>query len=85
MHGEGISTPTRPSQEMAAFNRVCKIMTSIFIYFPFLCFFIFWGRQEHCPCSYVSLSAMKNSNLHSSLKSKKVMCKVDFKCLKGSF
>ena len=65
-HREGISTPRayhkgrQPLIECA--QRDFKI-----IYFPFLCFFIFWGQQGGCPCSYVSLSAMRNSDLHRSL------------------
>ena len=36
-----VLAPTRPSQRMAAFNRVCKIMTLIFIYcFLFYVFYL---------------------------------------------
>jgi len=40
-HGEGISTPTRPSHGTTAFNRVCKYDFNLF-YFPFtfLCLFM---------------------------------------------
>jgi len=36
----------------------------------FIYFFTFLGRQGVCPYSYVSLSAMKKSHLHNSLKKK---------------
>ena len=38
--------PTCPSQRAIAFNWACKIMTSIFIYFPFLCFFLLFGVDK---------------------------------------
>ena len=41
-----------------------------YIYFPFLCLFIFWGRQGCFLCSYVSSGAMRNSDLRSSLSLK---------------
>ena len=62
----------RPSHGTTAFNRVWKIMTSILIYFSLFYIFIFWGRQERCPCSYASSSAMRNSDLCSSLKAIKL-------------
>jgi len=73
---EGISTPRarhkgwQPLIECA--QRDFKI-----IYFPkscemfllhyFIVFFIFPSRQGCCPCSYISPSAMRKSNLRSSL------------------
>ena len=42
-----------------------------FLFSPFLCFFNFWGRLECSPCSYVSSSAIINSDLRSSLKATK--------------
>ena len=53
MHGEGISTPMRPSRGTATFNQMCQIMTfnsfifPFFMYlFPFLCFLLFWDQQK---------------------------------------
>ena len=68
-HREGISTSRahhkgrQPQIECA--NHDFKIM-----YFPFLCFLLFWGRQGYCPCSYVSSGTMRKSNLRSSLSLK---------------
>jgi len=72
-HGEGISTPhahhkgRRPLIECANhdFN---IIYFPFYLYFPFLYFLLFWGRQGCFPCSYVSSSAMRKSNLRSSLR-----------------
>ena len=62
-----------------------KIMTFILFYFPFYTFFIFWGQQKRGFFSYVSSIAIRNSNLRSSLESKKVMRGVDFRLLNGLF
>ena len=70
--GEGISTPRVRHKGRQPLIECAKIMTFMFIYFPFFMFFTFWGRQERYPCSYVSSSAMRNSNLHSSLKARKL-------------
>ena len=45
-----------------------------------LCFFFFsfLGQQGVCPRSYISLGAMRKSNLHSSLGRKQFVCCVDF-------
>ena len=72
------------SQGTTAFNQICKIMTSNLFYFPFICFYLFWGRQKWGFCSYIFSIAMRNSYLRSSLKSKKVMQGVDFRLLNGS-
>ena len=75
--------PTRPSQGTAAFNQMCKIMT-LFFFFLFYVFYLL-GSTKAGFCSYVSSIAMRNSDLHSSLESKKVMRSVDFRLLNGSF
>ena len=62
-------------------GRCAKSRLQYLFIFPFYIFYvfslfmliIFWGRQERCPCSYISSSAMRNSDLHCSLKSKNVM------------
>ena len=79
--------PTHPSQGTTTFNQMCKIMTSILFYFIFLfyVFFSFWGRQKWDFRSYVSSIAMRNSDLHSSLGSKKIIRGVDFRLLNDSF
>ena len=69
MRKEGISTPR--ARHKGRQPLVCKNMTSILFTFPFLYIFLFfWGRQGCCPCSYVSLGAMRNSDLRSSLSLK---------------
>jgi len=85
MHGEGISTPRIHHKGRQPFNQMCKIMTFILFYFSFFTFFIFWGQQKRGFCSYISSIAMRNSDLHSSLESKKVMRGVDFRLLNDSF
>jgi len=72
MCGEGISTPQVRHMGRQPLIQMCKIMTSIFIYFPFLMFLYFWGQQEQSSCSYVSSIAMRNSDLRSSLKPRKL-------------
>jgi len=74
-HGEGISTPhprhkgRQPLIEFA--NHDFNIMYfPFYLYFPFLCFYFFWGRQGCFPLSYVSLGAMRKSDLRSSLSLK---------------
>ena len=79
MHGEGISTPrTRHKGRQPLIKCVkqdFKIMYFSFLYslciFPFLCLLYFFGsRQGYCPCSYVSLGVMRNSDLRCSLSLK---------------
>ena len=73
--GEGISTPRarhkgrQPLIECANhdFN---IIYFPFYVYFPFLCFLFFWGRQGYCPRSYVSSGAMMKSDLRSFLSLK---------------
>jgi len=43
-----------------------------------LCFFSFLGRQGVCHRSYISCSALRKSNLRSSLSRKQLVCWVDF-------
>ena len=59
--------PTCSSQGTTAFNQVCNV-TSKIIYFSLFYIFLFFGSTRGCPCSYVSSSAMRNSDLRSSLK-----------------
>ena len=70
--GEGISTlHARHKRRYPLIE--CAQRDFKIVYFPFFVFFTFWGRQGCCPCSYVFLSAIINSDLHSSLK-KKELC-----------
>ena len=49
-------------------SKLCIFFFYIFLcIFPFLYFLFFWGRQGYCPCSYVSLGAMRKLDLRSSL------------------
>ena len=72
-HEEGISTPRarhkgrQPLIECANhdFN---IIYFPFYLYFPFLYFLLFWGRQGCFPRSYVSSGAMRKSDLRSSLR-----------------
>jgi len=84
-HGEGISTPCVCHKGQQPLIKCAKHDFKI-MYFPFLYFFIFWGRQGCCPCSYVSLGAMRNSDLRSSFKAEYLCVKlVFFMFLKDSF
>ena len=63
-----------------------------FIFFPFLHFLFFWGRQGCCPRSYVSSGAMRKSDLRSSLSLKfcvlhwfYLFWKIYFNCEQKSF
>ena len=69
MHREGISTPRVLHKGRQPLIE-CAQRDFKFMYFSFLCFFIFWGQQGYCPCSYVSSGAMRNSDLRSSLSLK---------------
>ena len=72
-HGEGISTPHARHKGRQPLIECAKHDFKI-VYFPFLYFFLFfWGRKGCCPCSYISSSAMRNSDLRSSL-SPNVLC-----------
>jgi len=84
MYGEGISTPRVRHKERQPLIECAKSWLQYLFYFPFFMFFTFWGRQECDPCSYVSSSAMRNSNLHSSLVWKFV-CLIIFMFLKDWF
>jgi len=69
-HGEGISTPGACHKGWQSLIKCAKHDFKI-VYFPFLYFFIFLGSTRVCcPCSYVSLGAMRNSDLRSSLSLK---------------
>jgi len=81
---EGISIPLVRHKGRQPLIECAKKRDFNIIYFPFLCFFIFWGRQGCCPCSYVS-KVRWGIQTYVVLKSKKVVCLVDFKLLKGSF
>jgi len=83
-HGEGISTPCARHKGRLPLIECAKHDLKI-MYFPFLCFFIFWGRQWCCLCSYVSSSAMRNSYLRSSLSLKVCVLNWFFMFLKDSF
>ena len=87
---KGISTPRTRHKEQQPLIECAKHDFEIMC-FPFLCFFIFLGRQGCCPCSYVSSSAMRNSDLHSSLSLKVCVLnwfffwKIYFYCEQRSF
>jgi len=67
-HGEGISTPRTCHKGRQPLIECAKTWLQIYLLFPFIYFFFtFWGRQECCLCSYISSSAMRNSDLRSSL------------------
>jgi len=66
---EGISTPHARHKVRQPLIECAQCDFKI-IYFSFLYFFAFWGRQGNCPCSYVSSGAMRNSYLFSSLSLK---------------
>jgi len=66
-HGEGISTPRARHKGRQPLIE-CEKHDFKIVYFPFLYFLFFWGRQGCCHCSYVSSGAMRNSYLRSSLK-----------------
>ena len=53
------------------FDFLCSLLCPYILYTLFI-FFSFCGRQERCPCSYASSSAMRNSDLCSSLKAIKL-------------
>ena len=78
-HREGISTPHALHKGRQPLIECAKHDFKI-TYFPFLCLLFFWGRQGCCPCSYVSLGVIKNSDLRSSL-SLKVCEQKSFKAL----
>jgi len=59
MHEEGISTSRARHKGRQPLIECAKDDSKI-MYFPFLCFFTFWGRQGYCPRSYVSSGAMRN-------------------------
>ena len=66
-HREGISTPHALHKGRHPLIECAKTwlqyyLFSLFIYFPY-----FWGSTRGCPCSYVSSSPMRNSDLRSSL------------------
>ena len=69
MHREGISTPCTCKRGQQPLIECAKHDFKI-VYFPFLYFLFFWGRQGCCPCSYLSSGAMRNSDLRSSLSLK---------------
>ena len=74
-HEQGISTPRihhEGRQPLIKYtNHDFKIVYfPFYVYFPFLYFLLFWGRQGCFPRSYVSLGAMRNSYLSSSLSLK---------------
>ena len=71
-HREGISTPTRPSQGTTIFDRVCITWLQNYVFFLFI-FFIFWGSARVLPLLLLSSSAMRNSDLRSSLSLKVCM------------
>jgi len=68
-HREGISTPYARHKRQQPLIECAKHDFKI-VYFPFLYFLFFWGRQGCCPCSYVSSGAMRNSDIRSSLSLK---------------
>ena len=57
-HGEGISTPRARHKGRQPLIKFAKHDFKI-MYFRFLCFFIFWGRQGCFSCSYVFLNCDK--------------------------
>ena len=65
MHRESISTPCAHHKGRQPLIECAKRGFKI-IYFPFF-IIIFSNRQECCPCSYVSLGAMRKSDIRSSL------------------
>jgi len=71
-HGEGISPPCARHKGWQPSIECSKTWLQCYLFF-----FIFWGQQGCCPCSYVSSGAMRNSDLRSSL-SLKVVCYIDF-------
>ena len=91
-HEKGISTPYACHKGWqflieCANQEFNIIYFPFYIYFPFLCLFIFWGRQGCFLCSYVSSGAMRNSDLRSSLSLKVCLLnwfylfwKTDFNC-----
>ena len=68
-HNEDIST-TRAHHK--GWQRLIEYARHDFkiMYFPFLYFLCFWGRQGCCPCSYVSSGVMRKSDPRSSLSLK---------------
>ena len=64
-HREGISTPCTRHKGRQPLIECAKHDFKI-IYFPSF-IFLFLNQQRSCPCSYVSLSAMRKSDLRSSL------------------
>jgi len=68
-HREGISTLRARHKGQQPLIKCAKHDFQI-MYFSFFIFYIFWGRQGDYPCFYVSLGAMRNSDLHSSLSLK---------------
>ena len=58
MHEKDISTPRTRHKERNPLIKLCIL--------PFYISLFFLGLTTECPCSYVSSSEMRNSNLHSS-------------------
>jgi len=65
-HRDGISTPRARHKGRQPLIECAKMWLQYYL-FSLLYFLFFWGRQGDCPCSYVSSSAMRNSDLHSFL------------------
>jgi len=61
-HGEGISTPHVCHKGQQPLIECAQCDFKIIYFYLF-----FWGRQGGCPYSYISLGAMWNLDIHSSL------------------
>ena len=66
--------PTCPSQGTTTFNQVCKIKTSIFIYFPFFMFFYFLGLTRALPLLLCILKCDEELRPTQFFTSKKTSC-----------
>ena len=84
-HREGINTPNVCHKGRQPLIECVKHDFKI-MYFPFfIFFFIFLGSTRGCPCSYVSSSAMRNSDLGSSLKWESLCVELVLCCWKIHF
>ena len=86
MHGEGISTPRAHHKERQPLIKCAKHDFKI-MYFPFYTFYVFslfvfflffWDRQGCYPCFYISIGAMRNLDLRSSLNLKVCVLNIFF-------
>ena len=66
--GEGISAPSAHHKRQQPLIECAQRDFNV-LHFSFL--YSFLGRQRCCPCSYVSSSALRNSNLCSSLRTER--------------